>query len=348
MANKYIKDLNTTTSPSLTGYTIYENGVSTSKTSLETLKDTIVDGLSHTFEGNQTINGDLIVSGSSNFGNTNDDSHNFTGSVNITGSLSLNGSQINISGSGSHLAYFDTPTSLTSSNTLHILNGGTSLGVGIDVVSSNEGEYYERLIVDGYDTHNIATFQNSFGDHYGAVNIINWNTGSHASADLVLMNSDSDESSSYVNLGINSVHHTDLSCGYAGDAYLVNFSNDLYVGSMEIAGISGHGHTHLFSGGAWRNPGISMYNDTTIGFFTEKQDNQRFSIPSSSYGYRVEFDANVKMDRNLTVDGIQKINGFTVLTNVTSSFNDDVEAAAGGVPLQGLYRSGSNIMIRLI
>jgi cytoskeletal protein CcmA (bactofilin family) len=40
-------------------------------------------------------------------------------------------------------------------------------------------------------------------------------------------------------------------------------------------------------------------------------------------------------------------NGFTVLSHATSSFVDDAAAAAGGVPLQGLYRSGSFVMIRL-
>lgn len=41
------------------------------------------------------------------------------------------------------------------------------------------------------------------------------------------------------------------------------------------------------------------------------------------------------------------INGFTILSQVTSSFVDDTAAAAGGVPLQGLYRSGSYVLIRL-
>jgi hypothetical protein len=204
MAGKKISQLSSgsVSSLPLSGVTAVVYSDATYQHTLSNLRQILVDSGSHHFSGSQTINGNLTISGSitaqeyilsssitnisvetisgsSNFGNTDDDNHNFTGSVNITGSLSLNGSPINISGSGSHIAYFDTPTSITSSNTLHILNGGTSLGLGIDIVSSYEGEYYERLIVDGYDTHNIATFQNSFGDHYGAVNIINWNTGSH-------------------------------------------------------------------------------------------------------------------------------------------------------------------------
>ena len=78
---------------------------------------------SQTLSGNQTVNGNLVVtgsitaqtfivsssvyyvtassvSGSSNFGNSLDDNHNFTGSVYITGSLSISGS-LNLSPSAS-------------------------------------------------------------------------------------------------------------------------------------------------------------------------------------------------------------------------------------------------------
>lgn len=43
-------------------------------------------------------------------------------------------------------------------------------------------------------------------------------------------------------------------------------------------------------------------------------------------------------------------NGFVILTQVSQSLNyaDDTAAAAGGVPLGGLYRNGNFIAIRLI
>jgi hypothetical protein len=42
-------------------------------------------------------------------------------------------------------------------------------------------------------------------------------------------------------------------------------------------------------------------------------------------------------------------NGFKILTAVSQSLNfaNDAAAAAGGVPLGGLYRSGNFILIRL-
>ena len=72
---------------------------------------------SNTFVGNQTFNNDITIlgavnarqfnisvisssilfeSGSSKFGNTSDDTHQFTGSVQVTGSLYVNGSQVGI------------------------------------------------------------------------------------------------------------------------------------------------------------------------------------------------------------------------------------------------------------
>ena len=329
MANKYIKDLTTSTTPSLTGHTIYDNGVTTYKSSLQTLRQVLVDSGSHVFTGSQVINGNLIISGSltaqqyilsssitnittetisgsSNFGNSFDDKHNFTGSVKITGSLYLNNGEVNISGSGSHLAFFDGPTSLIYSENFHVIEGGNTLALGIDVTSSTFGdeEYRERLIVAGNTSHNIATFQEGQGNHYAAVNIINYNDGNNASADLVIMNDIQNESSSYVNLGLNSTNHTNLTCGYEGDAYLYTVSKDLYMGSLLIGqSLTGNGHTHLFSAGAWRNPAISMYGNTSIGFFTEKQNNKLYGIPSFDDGFRTEFSGSVKMDNNLKVDG---------------------------------------------
>jgi hypothetical protein len=42
-------------------------------------------------------------------------------------------------------------------------------------------------------------------------------------------------------------------------------------------------------------------------------------------------------------------NGYVVLTQVSASLNfvDDASAAAGGVPLGGLYRNGNFILVRI-
>jgi uncharacterized delta-60 repeat protein len=75
-------------------------------------------------------------------------------------------------------------------------------------------------------------------------------------------------------------------------------------------------------------------------------------LVSSSNTY---FSGNVNISGSITgssllVTGSANINGFTVLPQISASLNfvNDTAAASGGVPLGGLYRSGSFIQIRLV
>jgi cytoskeletal protein CcmA (bactofilin family) len=339
MANKYIKDLTSTTTPSLTGYTIFDNGTSTFKTTLETLKDTIVDGESHTFEGDQTINGDLIVtgsitakefivsssvtyvtalaqSGSTVFGDSRNDTHRITGSVRITGSITLDGSII-VDGVG--------------------LVKESLFVSGFQVIGTpthHSGSDPEVLHVGSYNSYNIAHF-NANHDNYAQVNIKNVNSGTTASTDLVLTADNGTEETYYVNLGINSSGYGAGNVGSANDGYLINKGSDLYIGTL--SGDTGHNHVHLYTAGNWQNPAFTVFDNHCIGFNTQTLG------PSDKY----VFSGNTTFKNEVIVTGSLKVNGFTVLSNVTSSFNNDTEAEAGGVPLQGLYRSGSHILIRL-
>jgi hypothetical protein len=156
--NKYISELSGNTNPSLTGFTVFDDGSSTYKVSLQTLKDKLFNASSsyatlsgNTFQGSQTINGNLIVtgsitaqqyvvsssvyhivestiSGSSNFGNSLDDTHIFTGSMKISGSVTAS----YFVGDGSlltnlPLSHLATTTSLNSvSNSVNDLISHTS------------------------------------------------------------------------------------------------------------------------------------------------------------------------------------------------------------------------------
>jgi hypothetical protein len=156
--NKYISELSGNTNPSLTGYTVYDDGLSTYKVTLQTLKDKLFSTSAsyatlsgNTFQGTQIINGDLIVtgsitaqqyvvsssvyhivestiSGSSNFGNSLDDTHIFTGSMKISGSVTASyfvgdGSQL----TNLPLSHLSTTTSLNSvSNSVNDLISHTS------------------------------------------------------------------------------------------------------------------------------------------------------------------------------------------------------------------------------
>lgn len=77
-----------------------------------------------------------------------------------------------------------------------------------------------------------------------------------------------------------------------------------------------------------------------------------FLIDSGSNSY-FEGSLNVSgssaMTGSIAVTGNQTLQSYTILSNVSASLNfaDDTAAAAGGVPLGGLYRNGNFVMIRL-
>lgn len=249
-------------------------------------------------------------------------------------------------GSTNSLAYYQTTGSIIGNNVAQLVNNAATLALGTSAFNNSEPE---RLMVDGGVSYNIATFQTSKQDSYAEVNIKNFGSGSYASADLVLWNDVSNESSSFVDLGINSSNYSGGQVGYGGDGYLFSAANDMYVGSTSTGD---HGHLHLFGGNNWVYPAINVYQDNTIGFnvgYCPDNDNDWDTIPASGSGYVIEFSGNTKFDNNVNVSGSLTNNSYVVLAQVSGSLNftNDSDAATGGVPLGGLYRNGNFIMIRM-
>jgi hypothetical protein len=77
------------------------------------------------------------------------------------------------------------------------------------------------------------------------------------------------------------------------------------------------------------------------------------SAATASYVNNLIQNVIISGSLNISVSGssnsIVANNGYVVLTQVSSSLNyiDDTAAAAGGIPLGGLYRNGNFIVIRL-
>lgn len=312
MANKYIKDLTGTTNPSLTGFTIFDDGVTTYKTTLETLKNTIVDGVSHTFQGNQTINGNLIVtgsitakeyivsssvtnvttlaqSGSTVFGDTLNDTHRMTGSVLVTGSLNVQG--------GSAIKEF------------LFVSGFQVIGTPTHQTGANA----EKLHVGTYGSYNIAHFQGDL-NNYAQVNIKNINSGTTASSDLVLTANDGTEDMHYVNLGINSSGYGAGNVGSAYDGYIINKGSDFYIGTL--SGSTGHNSVHIYTAGNWQSPAINVFDNHSIGFNTKTLGaNDKYSFSGNT-----RFKNQVNIEDNLYVTGNVVINGtsYNAATSGTS------------------------------
>jgi hypothetical protein len=203
-----------------------------------------------------------------------------------------------------------------------------SLIIGTGSFQSGQDIQPEILHVQNNGSYNIAHFEGN-NQVYAQVNIKNTNSGTFASTDLVLTADNGNEIIHYVDLGINSSTYNGGAVGLANDSYLINSGKDMYVGTL--GGSQHPAKVKLFTMGNWQTPHITLHTGTTISFNTG----------SVTSGYTYEFSGSLKLNNNLKTDG------FTILSNVTSSFTNDAAAAAGGVPLQGLYRSGSYVLIRL-
>jgi hypothetical protein len=227
-----------------------------------------------------------------------------------------------VSGNINQIAYFDKVHSVT--HFVHSFIGQTTFGLGTSATSSNQPE---RLMVDNGQSYNIATFQTSKQDSYAEVNIKNFGSGSEASADLILWNDVSTESSSYVDLGINSSNYSGDQVGYAGDGYLYNSHNDLYIGSNAF---TSHGHTHIYGGNLWKSSSINVYRDGTVGINTDKYDNNASTIPHSTEGFAVEISGSVIFSNNINVSGSVSASTLVGIGNV-SSFSTSVDSRLDGL-----------------
>jgi ABC-type transporter Mla subunit MlaD len=245
---------------------------------------------------------------------------------------SLNDFTASITGAINKLGYFDTEKSLKSYSNSFITSKTLSLG------TSATSFFPERLMVDnsGENSFNIATFQTSMQDSYAQINIKNFGSGSSSSTDLILWNDVSTESSSYIDLGINSSNYSAGNVGYGGDGYLYNAANDLYIGSTTTGS---HGHLHLFGGNQWKSASITVYGDGKIGVNTDKLNNSATTIPTS--GFEVEISGGVKFDNDIHIVGNISSSIIASLQSSTASLN--LFSASVTASLEKLYESTASL-----
>ncbi len=286
MASKKISELISSSLPPLSGTTTVVYSGVTHQSSLRTLRQQLVDSGSHVFTGSQTINGDLIISGtltaqqyilsssisnittetisgSSNFGNSLDDTHKFTGSLYLTNYL-------NVSGSGS----FDT---------LHV-------GVGDIDLTGDANQRTTVQVNSSGSINNIDILGNH--DYYTQINLKNTNSGPLASGDIVVTADNGTEGVHYVDLGINSSTYNGGVVGYANDAYLLNVGKDLYLGT--IGGTSHPAKLFLFANNTWNNPQVTVHTGSEVTFNTS----------SFTDGYTYEFSGSAKIVGSLYTNNL--------------------------------------------
>jgi hypothetical protein len=113
----------------------------------------------------------------------------------------------------------------------------------------------------------------------------------------------------------------------------------------------------VFIGALTKPQGVSNTNTIVIGYSAIGNGNNTTTIGNSDTtatylkGTLITSGSVAQqVTGSFLVTGSANINGFTVLPQVSASLNfaNDTAAASGGVPLGGLYRSGSFIQIRLV
>ena len=234
MAIKRISDLELTTTPPLSGSTavIYDNV--TYKTTLDTLKTTLVDNTEHTFTESNTFTGytyinDLNVNNSS-FGDSTGSTHNFVGTITASGYTNTFGKMV--------------------------------VGSGDLTTGTNS----ESLRVANTNSKNIAAFVGS-KDGASRITVKNTSTNAFASTEIVALANNGDDVVNFVTMGVNSSNYT---LGYVGgpnDGYVLNTGNDLYIGT--IGSVPNYlAKLKLFSMNDWQNPNITIDNTTGLNLIS--------------------------------------------------------------------------------
>ena len=176
----------------------------------------------------------------------------------------------------------------------------------------------------------------------------NTSTGVSASGDIAVYGDQGTVLNNYIDMGINNsgmsptYYYGGANFGGAYDAYLYNTGGNLRIGNANAATTSQS--LFLFS-----NPTATP--DLTI-------TSSRLAVGSNFTNpqYTLDVSGSGNINNGLNVTGSHNISGSISTTNtivlpkVSSSYNfiNDAAAAAGGIPLGGLYRSGSFVLIRLV
>jgi hypothetical protein len=180
------------------------------------------------------LNNSASISSLSSSFNTFSGSYNtgsFTGSFNgeLTGSFS--GSLYNLQNTVlGHIPFFSSSQVLADSIVRQLDNGSGSYSIVINqdniTTAAPEALYVYQPSATSY---NVISGKGNL-DNYLQLNIQNTNTGENASSDVVATANNGDETSNYINMGINSDGFTG-SIGNENDAYLYSTGNHLHIGN---------------------------------------------------------------------------------------------------------------------
>ena len=372
MGNKRISELQLEINPQISDLIALASGTTSKRT---TLGSVVNSEFPATF-GSTTINGDLDVngnlrvsslvsasilyeSGSTLFGNTNDDTHIFTGSIYVTGSIN-------------DVEWIDfdtthtTPTNVEGRLTWNDEDGTLNLGMKGGNVTLQVGQEQLVRVVN-------KTGGNLLESEYKVVRVRTQAEGGAQGQRLAVVNAQAtNEINSSTTLGVVTENINVNQEGFVTTFGLVRGINT--TGTLQ-------GETWLdgdtlylsptVAGGLTKNKPISPNHLVIMGYVVYAHNNQGKIFVKVDNGYELDELHNVYINESTLVGNAKTTGGSTlyysgsvwtnnqntrftesttILASVSASLNfaNDTAAAAGGVPLGGLYRNGNVIQIRIV
>ncbi len=188
------------------------------------------------------------------------------------------------------------------------------------------GVNIEKLLVDAGSTAanptqsiNVITGR-GYLNSYLQLNIQNKSAGTAASSDVVATADNGDETTNYIDMGINSSGNTSNYFGASNDAYLYNMGQDLLIGT----GTAGKVLAFLTGGG---NPSTNerMRIDAT----------GRVGIGEPSPAQKLDVAGNISVDSSLYIDALQANTGSSKPALVFGSY-------ASGESISSKRTAGTN------
>lgn len=143
--------------------------------------------------------------------------------------------QTNIQFAQSHIPFFDSDTSMSSSAIRQWLSNSIVINREFGTSLNPEALF---VFQPNTSSINVVTLASNV-DNYSQINVRNENPGNNASTDIVATADNGDEFDNYINMGINSSTYT----GYLGgpnDGYLFNIGANLHIGSATSNGSGSH------------------------------------------------------------------------------------------------------------
>lgn len=223
--------------------------------------------------------------------------------------------------------------------TLEVLNGAVFGYVNQDLILANA---YIQV--------------NSNVNNFSQIAIINHNTGTNASADIVATNDTGNDSTGFIDMGINSsVYNT--------SSWIINGANDgyLYVagGSLAIGTDQVSGEIKTFLGTTDNPTIISVANATTITYSVDLMPSIDAEYLLGRPGLRWKGiyvgtgsvwinDISLGTDAELTVNnGVLYVNGaYQLQVGQLKFFNNTIESTTGAIDIQiGLTTSTANLVL---